>query len=160
MGEGTKTINSVLHNTPLSHIPYPQGIAKASQPYRAFKEENCSKSGLGQKQKNENALANHVCWQEHHLLSQILHPVNVVGYPWSLTDILKHLQSMNPSAFRSLTTQVIGRWIDHSEAKPKWTDAVIKRAERGRQIGPITRKSILSPYPEVVATIVNQLRKL
>jgi hypothetical protein len=160
MAEDTKTINNVLHDTPLSHIPYPRGVAEASRPYRAFKEENRSKSGLGRKRTHVSTLANRVCWQEHHLWSQILHAVNVTGHPWSPTDILKQLQSTNATAFGSLTTQVIGRWIDRSGAKPKWTDAVIKRAERGRQIGPITRKNILSPYPEVVAAIIDQLRKL
>ena len=158
--EDTKTINKVLHDTPLSHVPYPEGVAEASRPYRAFKEENHTVSRLGRKRKHEGTLAIRVCWQEHHLWSQILHAVNVVGLPWSPTDILKQLQSTNATAFSSLTTQVIGRWIDRSGAKPKWTDTVIKRAERGRQVGPITRKSILGPYPEVVASIVDQLRKL
>lgn len=106
MAEDTKTINKVLHDTPLSHIPYPQGVAEASRPYRAFKEENHSKSGLGRKRKHESTLAIRVCWQEHHLWSQILHAVNVVGHPWSPTDILKQLQSTNATAFSSLTTQL------------------------------------------------------
>ena len=155
-----KTIDDVLHDTPLSDNPYPQGIAEASRPYRGFKEENRSESGLGRKRKHESSLAERVCWQEHNLWSQVLHAVNVVGHPWSPTDILKRLQSTNSTAFASLTTQVIGRWIDRSGPKPKWTEAVTKRAARGRQAGPITRTSILSQYPEVVDSIVDQLRKL
>ena len=110
MLEDTKTINDVLHDTPLSHNTYPQGIAKASWPHRAFKEKNCLEPEVldfrvGQKQKHaERTLASCVCWQEHHLWLQILHAINVVGHPWSLTDILKQLQSTNATAFGSLIT--------------------------------------------------------
>jgi hypothetical protein len=101
-----------------------------------------------------------VCWQEHFLWSQILNAVRVVGISWSPSEILRHLQRSDPVAFKKLTTQVIGNWIDRTGPVPVWKAWVLKRAYDGRERGIVTRKSILAPYPELNKEIKGQLLKL
>ncbi|KIK72401.1 hypothetical protein PAXRUDRAFT_799035, partial [Paxillus rubicundulus Ve08.2h10] len=63
--------------------------------------------------------------------------------------------------FKTLQPQVVGRWIDCSGMKPKWHDTVIAHVNQGHvPSSTTTQHNILSPYPQVVQAIVEQLRTL
>lgn len=74
--------------------------------------------------------------------------------------ICYHAQKLDPRC-ETLTPQVIGRWIDRTGTRPQWKDSVITRAKQGHLASStVTRTNILSPYPDVVKAIVDQLSTL
>lgn len=69
------------------------------------------------------------------------------GYPWSPKHIVDIAQKANPSLFKTLTRQVLGRWIDQ-DAKLKgvfkWKDSVLEDVKHGNSPrGQTTRRGIL-----------------
>lgn len=68
---------------------------------------------------------------------------------------------MDPIRFRRISAQVIGRWIDNSGTHPAWHSNVLVHAHRGNlPLTTATPPGILSKYPDVVKTIVEDLRAL
>jgi hypothetical protein len=156
-------VQDVLRDAPLSSTAFPAGVAEASRPFREFQAATPT-SGLGRKRKPENEIhkpAIRVNWQHPVLWSQILLAEKKVGYGMSPVEICCEAKRLNPTAFATLTSQVVGWWIDRSGSRPAWRREILKRAEDGnRPPGLVTRSPLLEKYPDIVKQIVDQLRKL
>src|ERR1700735_4938888 len=75
-----------------------------------------------------------------------------------ITTQVKHIDPIN---FTSITSQVIGRWIDCMDSKPMWKASTLAHAVRGNLPSSTTTcYNILTPYPNVVKSIVDLLHKL
>ena len=84
-----------------------------------------------------------------------------VGYGMSPVQIEHELKRIDPTCFAGIHVQVIGSWIDHSGTQPAWHVNVLARVQKGNL--PLTKATppgILSKYPNVVKTIVEDLRAL
>ncbi|KAG2341697.1 hypothetical protein BDR05DRAFT_949526 [Suillus weaverae] len=71
------------------------------------------------------------------------------------------LKQIDPTRFAGIHAQVIGSWIDHSGTRPAWHANVLACVQKGNL--PLTKATppgILSKYPDVVKTIVEDLHAL
>jgi len=79
----------------------------------------------------------------------------------SPVGIERELKRIDPARFGGISAQVIGRWIDHSGTRPRWHANVLAHVQRGNlPLTTATPTGILSKYPNVVKTIVEDLRAL
>ncbi|KAG1871544.1 hypothetical protein F4604DRAFT_1926276 [Suillus subluteus] len=84
-----------------------------------------------------------------------------VGYGMSPVAIKHELKQMDPTRFCGISAQVIGRWIDNSGMRPAWHGNVLAHAQRGNlPLITATPPGILSNYPDVMKTIIEDLRAL
>jgi DDE superfamily endonuclease len=135
-------------------------LAETSRPYRAFKVAHQSDgAGPGRKRRRDPTSAVRVNWQNPLLWPTIARAAEIASFGMSPIEISRIAKSMNPVQFAGLTPQVIGTWIDRSGSKPTWKSSVLQRV-RHNPGGEVTRKDILTDYPEVTQNIVDHLRKL
>lgn len=135
-----KSLDDVSSITPT--VP----VAETSRPYRHFKKVQAEKKRTTRpRQEGPHSPAVRVNWQAPNLWTMIDKAARVVGYPWSPTEIVKHLQRKSPELFRTLAVQRISEWRDRTVTrKLVWTDDVLKRVARGHRQGfDTTRRSIL-----------------
>ncbi|KIK74383.1 hypothetical protein PAXRUDRAFT_19931 [Paxillus rubicundulus Ve08.2h10] len=81
-----------------------------------------------------------------------------IGYGMSPIQIERELKRMDPARFSQISAQVIGTWIDRSGTRPVWKKEVVDRAARGclpRDTS--TRSHVLTPFPNVMKTIIDDL---
>ena len=116
---------------------------------------------VGRKRTQDLELATRVNWQSPLLWDTIVRAAAIVGYRMSPTAIEREAKRLDPVKFKQLTSQVIGQWIDRSGTRPRWATRVLDRVKRGaRPEDTTTRKSILALHPDVIDTIVKDLRML
>jgi hypothetical protein len=73
-------------------------------------------------------------------------------------EIERELKRVDPSRFRGISAQVIGRWIDHSGTRPVWHANVLACVQKGNlPLTTATPPSILSKYPDVTKAIIEDL---
>ncbi|KAG2116145.1 hypothetical protein DEU56DRAFT_748441 [Suillus clintonianus] len=71
------------------------------------------------------------------------------------------LQHIDHTHFGWIHAQVIGSWIDHSGTRPAWHSIVLARVQKGNlPLTTATPPTILTKYPEVTKTIIEDLRAL
>ncbi|KAG1739663.1 hypothetical protein EDB19DRAFT_1908684 [Suillus lakei] len=156
------TVNDALHDLNVPVITKTD-IAKASRPYREIQRDARTHQPavqVGRKHKHNDTLASHVNWQ-HPLMWTTIVSATHVGISMSPSDIVREVQQMDLLQFHTLTPQVVGTGIDCSGDKPVWTAATLARAQRrSLPMYQNTRKSILSPYPDIIKTIMNDFQSL
>lgn len=155
------TIDSILHDS--NPQPPAVTIAEASRPYRQLQRQARSKRthNLGRKRKRGDTDALRVNWQSPLLWPTIEMAALRVGYGMSPVQIERELKRIDPTRFAGIHAQVIGSWIDHSGTQPAWHANVLARVRKGNL--PLTKATppgILSKYPNVVKTIVEDLNAL
>jgi hypothetical protein len=140
-------------------------VAEASRPFRDFKEQSRTESGLGHKQKAENSSptdAIRVNWQHPLLWPQIVQVAAKLGRGMSPAEIAMELKKRDSHMFSRITPQVIGAWIDRSGTRSVWKKDILERAEKhgNRPQANITRKSILAPFPDIEEGIIDHLQRI
>jgi hypothetical protein len=65
----------------------------------------------------------------------ITEAARIVGPDMSPTRIVKMCQAREPEIFRGLRRETVKGWIDRSGDRPRWSDAVLRRAEIGNAPG-------------------------
>ena len=121
----------------------PLDFAEHSRPMRELKKllQARRKSKVGRKIKREDRKSRYVNWTAPFLWERILQAGKRAEPQMCPVDIVKDLNKRrDPIHFRGLTMQNIGRWIDRSGPKPKWSAAVLKRAARGNCPGGMTTR--------------------
>lgn len=113
-------------------------IAELSRPERAQKERiRQKKKYKGRTRKNEAQDAKYHNWFSPFLWSQIVdiakHPA--VGPNMSSHYIIQVLKQKDPVTFEHLSRGTVDGWIDRSGSKPRWSDATLRRAEKGNHQG-------------------------
>lgn len=83
------------------------------------------------------------------LWSQILDATRRIGYPWSPTQITRHLQTRDPVNFADLRPQRISDWRDNSVTdRLVWRPYVLKAVAKGNKpLGVTTRRHIFVSLP-------------
>lgn len=154
-----RSVNDALHTSQGEATSL--NVAEASRPWRELKrkhQEEQPVDQVGRKRTRELEPAMRVNWQSPLLWDTILCAAAIVGYGMSPKSIEREVKMLDPAKFKALTPQVIGQWIDRTGTCPRWTDKVLDRVKRGaRPEDTTTRKSILSPYPDVISVIVKDL---
>jgi len=114
-------------------------LAEDSRPHRQFKEDGRAKRGpSGRKRQNIQGNARYVNWLSPFLWNQIETATRRAGKPWSPGAIVKEAKRLNPTAFATLTPQVVGWWIDSDAkkcGKSRWTKTVLDRVKEGNSPG-------------------------
>ncbi|OBZ66407.1 hypothetical protein A0H81_13643 [Grifola frondosa] len=156
----TKTRRLRDHDTHGSNFD----VAEASRPFREFKDIACDKktSKCGRKRTKVQTATKNVNWKAPHLWLIIDEAAKSVGYPWSPKDIVDRLQHQHGKVFYRLKPQRISDWKDRTITDTLvWKDSVLKSVERRyRQGGHSTHSGILTPYPDLVKTIMHDLQEL
>lgn len=126
-------------------------LAEASCPRHGLKVDikKAKRDGhtAGQKPTKVHEPAQRMNWTQPVLWAQIDAAAKRAGHPWSPKEIVDIAQKMNPQAFKTLTRQVLGRWIDQ-EAKSRgvfqWKHSVLEEVKHGNAPGgKTTRRGIL-----------------
>ncbi|KAG1798791.1 uncharacterized protein BJ212DRAFT_1305651 [Suillus subaureus] len=117
---------------------------------------------LGQKRKQEGMEALCVNWQSPLLWPTIEMAALCVGYAMSLVEIECELKQVDPTHFCRISAQLIGSWIDHhSGMQPVWHVSVLACVQKGNlPLTTATPPGILSKYPNVMKTIIEDLHSL
>ncbi|KAJ7759792.1 hypothetical protein DFH07DRAFT_772123 [Mycena maculata] len=129
-------------------------LAEDSRPRRQFQEDSRKDNkpqGRKRLPQNKPIDAEKVNWQNPLLWSQIELAALKSGSGlsgWSPSEIVRQARLMAPETFRTLTSQVVGRWID-KDAKArgvdKWLDSVLEKVPSGAAPGgQSTRAGILA----------------
>lgn len=107
-------------------------IAEASRPFRDFKKkkENYEKV-TAPKILHTRISAIRTNWFTPFLWQHIIWAGNHCKPQMSPSEIVKMLKLKFPLLFGSLTSQVVGRWIDRTASTPQWSAKVLKLAEAG-----------------------------
>ncbi|KAJ7210222.1 hypothetical protein C8J57DRAFT_1098259, partial [Mycena rebaudengoi] len=142
-------------------------IAEDSRPRRQFKEDlkkNNTTFGHKQLPKNTKTDAKQVNWRNPLIFAQLQVAAKKAGKPWRPSEICRQAKLLAPEVFRTLTEQVVGRWID-KEAKErgehKWKDSVLEQVATGAAPGgQSTRAGILESYPALCSKIRRHLEAL
>lgn len=118
-------------------------------------EKRANRASCGRKRKHPPVEAERTNWFSPFLFTQIDAAAKQVGWQMSPAAIVDLLQKRDPVVFSRLTRQVVGRWIDRADGRPKWKAAVMVRLEAGnRPGGQPTRHGILvSPKNELVGNV-------
>ncbi|KAH7903292.1 hypothetical protein BJ138DRAFT_1020875 [Hygrophoropsis aurantiaca] len=58
----------------------------------------------------------------------------------SPAEIVKILHTTNWKFFKKLAPQTLGAWIDRSGKVPRWSDATLRRVEKGNKPGGLTTR--------------------
>ncbi|KAF8993106.1 hypothetical protein BDQ17DRAFT_1431975 [Cyathus striatus] len=140
-------------------------VAEASHPCRIFKEDlqPDDSQNVGRPRKPENAYqeATLVNWMTPTLWAHIADVTQKVGPGMSPSEIIKELRKLSIALFCKLTSQVIGRWIDHTGERAHWSKNTLKCVAAGNKPGGLTtRVGILVPYPTATAAILTYLHGL
>lgn len=116
-------------------------LAEDSRPRRQFKEDQkAHKKPQGRKRKAENTPKNSkkVNWMNPLLWPMIELAAVKAGKPWKPSEICRQARLLYPDTFRTLTEQVVGRWID-TKARDlgihKWKDEVLAQVPSGAAPG-------------------------
>ena len=137
-------------------------VAETSQPHCAVQDDQRPDgSGPGHKHVHAAVDAVRVNWQNPILWPTILRAALSVGHGMSPLEITTQVKHIDPINFASITPQVISRWIDRTGSKPMWKASTLTRAIRGNLPSNMTTcYNILTPYPNIVESIVDLLHKL
>lgn len=134
-------------------------LAEASRPKRQIKAAE-ERDTVGRKRKHEPKDAVRRNWKNPQTWVMIEEAQRHVG-SWRPCEITKHLSRVSPAIFGSLNQQVVGRWIDKTGPRPKWSKAVLEEVAHGNTPGGSTnRHPILKDCPDVVESIVSVLERL
>ena len=120
--------------------------------------------GRGAKCKHEPDLRVHVHWKHPVVFAMILEAQRVIPLPtlrWSPTEITRVCQAKSWAIFGGLTSQVVGRMIEHDETgQLRWKLEVLEEvAWNGHMPAPhLTRRPMLDECPEACKMIVQQLK--
>lgn len=87
-------------------------------------------------------------WFQPLIWSQIETAAKNAGRPWRATEIAREAKKLNPMTFDTLTSQVVGRWIDKAlrdrGGPSRWLSSVLEEVKKGNSPGgQNTRKGIL-----------------
>jgi hypothetical protein len=66
---------------------------------------------------------------------------------WVPKDILKYVQDKDPKAFNTLTTQVIGRWMDrdaNNSRRSRWSAETLTKVEQCKEFRKVQKKATRS----------------
>jgi len=67
--------------------------------------------------------------------SQIEIAVRQVGWKMGASDIVNAAKQIDPVVFERLSHTTVKSWIDRSGDRPKWTNAVLQKIDRGNETG-------------------------
>ncbi|KZP24064.1 hypothetical protein FIBSPDRAFT_1042366 [Athelia psychrophila] len=144
-------------------------VAEASRPHRAILEN--AKHGdpdsdslgpsVGRKRTHLAISALRINWQTPIIWAGVLRATIIAGHQMSPAAIAAEAKKLDPITYKTLTPQVVGRWINRTGPTPVWTDDVLHRVASGNLSSRTAcRFSILTPHPEFVAQVCDLLRKL
>ncbi|KAG6914641.1 hypothetical protein DXG01_016182 [Tephrocybe rancida] len=154
----------VLHDTADSG-PRGGAVPELSRPEHSLKmkfTDQCRKP-QGRKLTSQRHPVCYINWLSPFLFRQIELAAKHVGGPWMSTWlIVKELHRQDSAIFNRLSPSTIEAWIDRTDEAPRWSDAILARAERGHDPGHNKggRIAIFKKHPEVADTIVKWLRAL
>lgn len=123
-------------------------MAELSRPRRQYKDDQrLKRKPSGRRRVKQHTALKRVNWQSPFLWSQIETAAVRAGRPWQPSSIVQKLHRIDPVTFRTLTEQLVGRWID-SDAKRKgisrWSQTVLDKVAAGNSPGgETTRTGIL-----------------
>lgn len=109
-------------------------IATISQPYRQFQKETKERNRKEcvPTQAHSHVSAVQTNWFTPFLWQQILWAGQGCQPLMCPCDIVKLLKLKWPSLFGSLTSQVVGSWIDRTTS-PRWSEKILRLAEMGNR---------------------------
>jgi hypothetical protein len=112
-------------------------IAEATRPARQLISNHQKKhrKSQGRKKVKGAELAIYHNWFTPLCWSIITEAARIVGPDMSPTRIVKTCQAREPEIFRGLRRETVKGWIDRSGDRPRWSDAVVRRAEIGNAPG-------------------------
>lgn len=158
-------VNDALSDRSTGTKRQPSDLAEQSRPKRAIKEalHQATKKSSGRKRIHEPEPAKYKNWHSPLLWPAIKeaarHPE--VGWEMKATHIKKVLVRMNKTLYETLNPSTISGWIDKSGARPRWSDAALRMAEKGHmQGGHGGFRGYLAGYPQVVDVIIKRLTAL
>jgi hypothetical protein len=112
-------------------------VAELSRPRRQYKADSKKNNKpQGRKRKAPRQGAERTNWKSPFLWSQIETAAVLAGRPWSPREIVLQAKRLDLKAFKGLTEQVVGRWIDPDDQTGsgiKWKESVLEysRLRRG-----------------------------
>ena len=108
-------------------------IAELSWPRRAIKRNYKVEHRKPQGQKTTVCIrpAKYHNWFSPFVWSQIEIAVRQAGWKMGASDIVNTAKRIDPVVFKGLSCTTVKSWIDHSGDKPRWTNAVLQKIDRG-----------------------------
>ena len=123
-------------------------FAETSRPHRQFKDDMKKQNKpQGRKQTVPKQNAKKMNWKSPLIWPHLDTAARRVGWPWQAAAICREAKQINPEIFRTLTGQVISRYIDRESCDKgvfRWKESELGKVATGHAPGgQTTRVGIL-----------------
>jgi hypothetical protein len=106
-----------------------------SRPRREFKiDQRSKKKVIGRPRKVEDQRAKRVNWFQPVIWSGIEEAAKRAGKPWNCAEIVRQAKIINPQVYKTLTRQVLARWVDKDRGSA-WKTTILAQVANGNSPG-------------------------